>query len=340
MRPKIVITMGDAAGIGPEIILKSLSSEKIYIKCKPVIIGDFKVMKKALDIIGINLKIRKLEKMNECKFSHGTVDLIDLNNINKPEIEYGINDPVYGRAAVEYTIEAIKMCKNNIVDAMVSAPLNKKSMHMAGFNFEGQTQILAEYTRTKKYAMILILDNIRLMMLSNHMSLREAIKCVKKDRIFNLIILAHKTLNNLSIGEPVIAVAGLNPHASEGGLFGDEEADEITPAIEKAKKQKINVLGPVSPDSIFLKAKKGEYDLVIALYHDQANIPLKILGFGKIVTFIAGLPIIRTSVGHGTAFDIAGKNLANEENLVEAIMVASEFAILKNKNKSLRNKYA
>ena len=152
MRPKIVITMGDAAGIGPEIILKSLSSEKIYIKCKPVIIGDFKVMKKALDIIGINLKIRKLEKMNECKFSHGTVDLIDLNNINKPEIEYGINDPVYGRAAVEYTIEAIKMCKNNIVDAMVSAPLNKKSMHMAGFNFEGQTQILAEYTRTKKYA--------------------------------------------------------------------------------------------------------------------------------------------------------------------------------------------
>jgi len=334
MRPKIVITMGDAAGIGPEIIFKSLNSKRIYNRCKPVVLGDYKVMKKTLDFVGIDLNLNKVDKLKDCKFSFGTVDIIDLDNINSPELNFGINNPVYGKAAVEYTIEAIKMCMDNYVDAIVSAPLNKKSMHMAGFNFEGQTEILAKYTKTEYYAMILILENIKLMMLSNHISLRNAVEYVKEGKIYNLIILAHNTLKNLGITNPVIAVAGLNPHASEDGLFGSEETIEIAPAIEKAKKEKINVLGPVPPDSIFLKAKEGEYDLVIALYHDQGNIPLKTLGFGKIVTFIAGIPIIRTSVGHGTAFDIAGKNLADETNIVEAIIVASELAISKNKSKN------
>jgi len=330
MKPKIAITMGDAAGIGPEIILKSLGSEGISEICRPIVFGDYRVIDKALGITGSKLSINKVSDLKDCRFSDGTVDLLDFNNIGTGDIKYGVNDPAYGKAAVEYTIEAASMCMDGSVDAMVSAPLNKKSMHMAGYKFEGQTQILAEHTKSRKYAMILILGNIRLMMLSGHMSLLDAIGRVKKDRVLDMIKLAHGTLKDLGMVDPVIGIAGLNPHASEGGLFGSEESDEIIPAIEKAKNENINAIGPVPADSVFAGIKNGEYDLIITLYHDQANIPLKTLGFGKVVTFIAGLPIIRTSVGHGTAFDIAGKNIASEENLVEAIKTASGFAVLKN----------
>ena len=332
MKPTLAITMGDAAGIGPEIILKSLSLEDLYGKCNPVILGDYKVMNGALDIIGSNLIINRVAKLSDCKFTYGTVDLLDFDNVDTKNFRFGIENPKFGKAAVEYTIEAAIMCMDKKIDAMVSAPLNKESMHMAGYKYEGQTQILAEQTKTSKYAMILIYKNIRLMMLTGHMSLIEAISRVKEDRIYDLIKLAFSSLKNLGFVDPIIAVAGINPHASENGLFGTEEADEIAPAIERAKKENINIIGPVPPDSVFVKAKEGAYDLVLTMYHDQANIPLKVLGFGKIVTFIAGLPIIRTSVGHGTAFDIAGKNLAVEENLVEAIKTASELAVLKNKN--------
>jgi 4-phospho-D-threonate 3-dehydrogenase / 4-phospho-D-erythronate 3-dehydrogenase len=333
MKPKIAITIGDPAGIGPEITLKSLNYKKIYNKCNPVVLGDYRVVSAALDILGIDLEINRISSIKDCKFHYGVIDLIDYNNVDSLKIEYGTNNPIYGKAAVEYTIAAAEMCMKGSVDAMVSAPLNKKSMHMAGFNFEGQTQLLAKHTNSKEYAMILILGNIRVMLLSNHMSLLEAIGKVKRDRIYDLIILAYKSLKDIGIPDPIIAVAGLNPHASEGGLFGNEESNEIIPAIKKAVKENISVLGPIPADVVFSKAKKGEYDLVIAMYHDQANIPLKTLGFGKIVTFIAGLPLIRTSVGHGTAFDIAGKNLADENNLVDAIMVATYFAVLKNKDK-------
>jgi len=331
MKPTVAITMGDAAGIGPEIILKSLNLKHLYEKCNPVVLGDYKVMVGALGITGLDLKINRVTKLSDCKYTYGTVDLIDFDNVNMENFKFGIEDPKCGKAAVEYTIESAGMCMAGAVDAMVSAPLNKESMHMAGYKYEGQTQILAEYTETSKYAMILIYKNIRLMMLSGHMSLLEAINRVKEDRVYDLIKLAFGSLKNLGIADPIIAIAGINPHASEKGLFGTEEADEITPAIERAKKENINVLGPVPPDSVFVKAKEGTYDLVLTMYHDQANIPLKVLGFGKIVTFIAGLPIIRTSVGHGTAFDIAGKNIASEENLVEAIKTASELAVLKMK---------
>jgi 4-hydroxythreonine-4-phosphate dehydrogenase len=212
------------------------------------------------------------------------------------------------------------------IDAIVSAPLNKESMRRAGYRFEGQTQILAELTGSERYGMILVLGNVRVMMLTTHMALREACDAVTKERVLSMLQLADDTLRSFGITKPKIAVAGLNPHAGDGGLFGTEEIDGSIPAIAQAVAQGIDAVGPVPADVVFVQAVDGDYDLVLAMYHDQANIAAKLLGFGEVVTVLAGLPIIRTSVGHGTAFDIAGKGVAREGNFRKAVEVAIDLA--------------
>ena len=324
-KPTIGITMGDAAGIGPEILCKALTIKYPYEKCNPVILGDAKVIKEIIGICRLDLVVNPVKEIKECKFTKGTVDILDFNDIDLKRIEFGVASKLCGKAAVRYTIEAGKMAMNRCLDAMVSAPLNKESMRKAGYNYEGQTQILGELTKSKNYGMILVLGNIRIVMYSTHTSLKEAIKKVTYNGVLKKIILANEGLKYFNLIKPTIAVSALNPHAGEGGLFGSEEIDFIIPAIKKARESGINTVGPIPADTVFVKAKDGKFDLVLAMYHDQANIAMKLIGFGKVVTLLVGIPIIRTSTGHGTAFDIAGKNIADPNNLIKAIELAARL---------------
>jgi 4-hydroxythreonine-4-phosphate dehydrogenase len=238
---------------------------------------------------------------------------------------WGEINPGYGEAAVHYTKEAGRLALAGEIDAIVSAPLNKEAMHAAGYKYEGQTEILGELCGTKP-AMLLLLGRMRLMLFTNHMSLRSVCDYIRKDRVLDRLRLADAALRDMGIAAPKVAVAGLNPHAGESGAFGWEEKDQIVPAIEEARTCGIDARGPFPADTVFLKSRDGVYDMTLALYHDQGLMAVKLLGFGTVVTLLAGLPLIRTSTGHGTAFDIAGKNIADHKNLLEAIRVAAEVA--------------
>lgn len=326
MKPILGITMGDAAGIGPELVLKAFAKPELYAMCRPLCIGSLDAMEFYKKRLNINVSFHAVKDPGHARYQPGILDVLDLGLIVIPELRIGVVDAAPGRAAVVYTQEAGKLAMAGRIAAIVSAPLNKESMRKAGYPFEGQTQILGELTGSKRYGMILILGHIRVMMLTTHCSLRQACDAVKQDKVLSMIELSHQTLETFGITHPRIAVAALNPHGGEGGIFGTEELNGSIPAIEIAVARGIRASGPVPADVVFVKAKNGEYDLVLAMYHDQANMAAKLLGFGEVVTVLAGLPIIRTSVGHGTAFDIAGKGIADETNFVKSIQVAAELA--------------
>jgi 4-phospho-D-threonate 3-dehydrogenase / 4-phospho-D-erythronate 3-dehydrogenase len=329
MKPILGITMGDAAGIGPELILKAFRKRELFRICRPVIIGSRAVMEFYKARLGIDVAFNVIEDVSCAEYKDGIPDLLDMRLVHVSKFRVGVVAAEPGKAAVVYTQAAGRMAMDGTIDAIVSAPLNKEAMRMAGYNFEGQTQILGELTGSKKYGMILVLGKIRVMMLTNHLALRQACDAVTKEKVLSMIELADETLRAFGIAKPRIAVAALNPHGGEGGLFGTEERDGSIPAIQSAVAQGINAVGPVPADVVFVKAREGQYDLVLAMYHDQANMAAKLLGFGEVVTLLAGLPIIRTSVGHGTAFDIAGKGIADERNFVMAIQAAAEMAKIK-----------
>ena len=325
-KPIIGITMGDAAGIGPEIITKVLSEKKVYERCSPLVIGDANVMRGALRITGLDLNIHPVGTPSHAKFQYGIIDVVDFANIDIQCLKLGQVDEMCGKAAVICTQQAVKMALENVIQAIVSAPLNKESMRKAGYNYEGQTQIIGELTGSKKYSLMLILDSLKILQVTTHVSLGKVSALITRGRILDMILLTHEALKTFfRIENPKIAVSAFNPHGGEGGLFGTEEIDKIIPAIQAAREEGINAIGPIPANIIFVRAKKREFDAVLALYHDQANIAIKLMGFGSIVTLVVGVPIIRTSVGHGTAFDIAGKNLANYHNLLEALRLASEL---------------
>lgn len=325
-KPIIGITMGDAAGIGPEIIMKALSQRDVYELCRPVVIGSAEVLQLADSVVHSGARFRRITAVREAGFAYGTIDVLEPDGVEITGFQWGEVDAECGRAAVRYTEVAGRLALAGTLDAMVSAPLNKESMRKAGYSYEGQTEILAKLTSAEKYAMLLILDELRIMLLSTHLPLVDACKLVTKERVLEKLELAWQGLRLFDIKEPVIAVAGLNPHAGEGKLFGREEVEEIIPAIEEATRKGINVQGPVPADTVMVRARRGEFDLVLALYHDQGNTPLKLLGFGNVVTLLIGLPIIRTSTGHGTAFDIAGSGRADPTNLGKAIELAAVLA--------------
>jgi 4-hydroxythreonine-4-phosphate dehydrogenase len=332
MKPILGITIGDAAGIGPEIILTSFRKHReLFDLCRPLVIGSAAVMEFYDQRLGIGMPMRVIPDPALAAFDGKALDVLDLGLIDVSKLRISVVDAEAGRAAVVYTQEAGRMAMNGTIDAIVSAPLNKEAMRAAGYPYEGQTQILGELTGSKRYGMILIFGRLRVLMLTTHVSLRKACDAVKRDKVLAMIELSDESLKTFGIPKPRIGVAGLNPHSGEGGLFGTEEQEESIPAINEARARGIDAIGPVPADVVFLKARDGEYDLVVAMYHDQANMAAKLLGFGEVVTLLAGLPIIRTSVGHGTAFDIAGRGVANEMNLVCAIKAAAEFAVLKKK---------
>jgi len=336
-RPVIAITMGDPAGIGAEIIVKALSKEEIYRKSKPVVIGSSCVINDALKFIPLDLKLNVIKDTKKIKGEFGTIDLLDLDNIEFDEFDYGKVSAKAGKASLDYIYKGIDLAINGLVDAVVTGPIHKEAIKAAGSPYAGHTEIFASRTKTKNYAMMLADKNLRVIHVSTHVSLRQACDLVKKERVLTVIRLANRALKDLGIKNPKIGVAGLNPHAGEGGLFGNEEITEIVPAIEQAKRENITVDGPVPPDTIFSKVIGGQYDIAVVMYHDQGHIPMKITGFKynkesnrwssmSGVNITVGLPIIRTSVDHGVAFGKAGEGRANEESMVEAIRMAIDFA--------------
>ncbi|MBU0671431.1 MAG: 4-hydroxythreonine-4-phosphate dehydrogenase PdxA [Candidatus Margulisbacteria bacterium] len=326
VKPIIGITMGDPAGIGPEICAKTLTASEIQVIANCVVIGDRKAMRQALKVAKIpNIEINPIKKISEAKFHRGTLDVLDLKNVS-PRLKVGQVSKAAGKAAIEYIEKAIRLAKDGKIDAIATAPINKEAMRKAGYKFQGHTELLAARTKAKNYAMMFVSDTLWIMLVTTHLPLKDVSKHLDKNKIVKRIKLAHETLFKLREKKPRIGVAGLNPHAGEAGLFGDEEIKIIKPAVDEARKLGINVKGPISPDAIFYLANIGMFDIVIAMYHDQGLIPLKLLSFNKSVNVTVGLPIIRTSVDHGTGFDIAGKGWANPQSLFEAIKVAAHFA--------------
>lgn len=327
-RPTIGITMGDAAGIGPEIIDKALSKKEIYKISRPIVIGDASVLSDALKVAKVKVKIQTVAGPSSARFEFGTIEVIDLKNIRLSELKMGQVQAMAGKASVEYVQKAVELTLRGEIDAMVTAPLNKEAMNMSGYDYAGHTEILADLTKTKDYAMMLVAGKLRVVHVTTHVSMRQACSLIKKERVLTVIRLTHQVVQRLGTEKPKIAVAGFNPHAGESGMFGDEEIREITPAIEDARKSGMDVLGPMPPDTVFLRASKGEFDAVVAMYHDQGHIPVKMLGFESGVNVTIGLPIIRTSVDHGTAYRRAGLRLGTGDptSLEEAIKLAVQMA--------------
>ncbi|MCU1287881.1 MAG: 4-hydroxythreonine-4-phosphate dehydrogenase PdxA [Acidobacteria bacterium] len=319
--PIIGITMGDAAGIGPEITLKALADENLRTFCRPLIIGDLRVLRKTAAALGLSCELADVSAGKTP--GPDQISVFDLKNI-KGEIKAGEESGAAGKASAQYIETAIRLWREKKIDAVATAPISKKAISLGGYDYPGHTEFLAELTGTKEFAMSFFAGDLRVVLLSTHISLRDAIELVVKDNLINLIKFINRTLTNLLNRKVRIAVAGLNPHASEGGMFGDEEQREIIPAINDCReKYGIDVTGAYSPDTIFLRGYKGEFDAVVSCYHDQATIAVKCLSFGTSVNVTLGLPIVRTSVDHGTAFDIAGKGIADASSMGAAIKLAA-----------------
>ena len=333
-KPIIAITMGDPASIGPEIAVKALQYSNTHKICRPVIIGDANVIKSAIKLANHIMDVNVIADVSNARFKPNTIDVIDLDNVDMNNLEMGKISLMTGKSAFESVYQAIDLAKSKQVSATVTGPINKEAINLAGYKFSGHTEIYAHYTDTKKYAMLLVHENLRVIHVSTHVSLKKACDLVKKDRILDVISLIHNACRQFGINDPRIGVAGLNPHASDGGLFGDEEKNEILPAVNEATNQGYNVDGPVPADTLFSKAKGGLYDGCVAMYHDQGHIPFKLDGFTwdsdlkqmksvKGVNITLGLPIIRTSVDHGTALEIAGRGIASPD----AMILAIEYAV-------------
>jgi 4-hydroxythreonine-4-phosphate dehydrogenase len=322
--PRIGITMGDPAGIGPEVVLKAVAEDEVRRACIPVIIGDAQLLAhtaRTLDLQSGYDIVRADEPFPE----HSEPVIYHLDNISGL-IEPGVESGAAGKAAGGYIEAAVELCAAGSIDAVATAPINKRALFLGGYSFPGHTEFFAHLTGAEEYAMAFVAGNLRIVLLSTHVPLSEAIRLVERDRIVRRVNLANRELQRWGIERPRVAVAALNPHGAEGGLFGVEEASEIMPAIDACRRDDINVQGPFSADTVFLRASRGEFDAVIACYHDQAMIPVKCLSFGEAVNVTLGLPFIRTSVDHGTAFDIAGKGLAEHSSMVAAIKLAADLS--------------
>ncbi|MED4129172.1 4-hydroxythreonine-4-phosphate dehydrogenase PdxA [Shouchella miscanthi] len=327
-KPIVGITMGDAAGIGPEIIVKALSHSTVYEECRPLVIGDAKIIEKAVRITGASVKVNVVSEPAQAQFSHGTVDIIDLDLLPE-DTAFGEVAAVVGDAAYQYLAKAVSLAQAHEINSICTAPLNKEALHKGGHLYPGHTEILATLTDTEDYSMMLTTPNLRVIHLTTHVGLIKAIESITPERTYKVVKLAHETLKNAGIETPRVAVCGINPHAGENGLFGyGEEEEKLLPGIQQAQKEGIHVEGPYPADTLFFRAGRGDFDIVVACYHDQGHAPIKVMGIEEGVNITVGLKggIIRTSVDHGTAFDIAGKNIADEKSMIVAIQSASELA--------------
>ncbi|MCC6943511.1 MAG: 4-hydroxythreonine-4-phosphate dehydrogenase PdxA [Thermomicrobiales bacterium] len=322
-RPLLALTLGDPSGIGPEITLKALLHREAFALCRPFVVGDRRILERTMPLLGEAAPtIFTVTDPAAGLFEPGFVSLLDLKNADPRDCPLGEISAVSGNAAVEYVFTATDLAIAGDIDGIVTAPLNKAAMHAAGYTYAGHTELLAERTRAEKVSMLLVGPNLKVVHVSTHVALSEAITRVTRKRVEEVIDIAYESCVALGIPDPLIAVAGLNPHAGEGGIFGNQEIEEIQPAIDAARARGLRVTDPQPGDTVFLRATKGLFDIVVAMYHDQGHIPMKLLAFDSGVNVSVGLPIIRTSVDHGTAFDIAGQGVASEESMLAAIDVA------------------
>ena len=319
----IAITMGDPCGIGPEITLKACADPQRNVPV--LVIGDVEVLARANEIVGTNLAIRPVASVDQAELAPGTVDVLAASSL-PADLSWGTLDARAGAASFEYVRRGIELALANEIRALVTAPINKEALRMAGVPYPGHTEILADLSGTAHYAMMLATDELRTVLVTVHESLRTAIDAITTDRVLDIIRLTHRTLQRSGLPTPRIAVAGLNPHAGENGLFGREDLDIIAPAIEAAQSEGIEASGPWPADTIFMRARTGAFDVVVAQYHDQGLIPIKYLGIEHGVNITIGLPFVRTSVDHGTAFDIAGLGTADHTSLLAALTHADRLS--------------
>jgi 4-phospho-D-threonate 3-dehydrogenase / 4-phospho-D-erythronate 3-dehydrogenase len=331
--PVLGITMGDPAGVGPEITAKALARPEVVAACRPVVIGDGSVMAATLELLRSPLSLHAVTSVGDCTFAPGRIECLDLANVDAATLPRAAVSAEAGRAAYAYIETGVRLCQAGQIDGIVTAPVNKEALAAAGVQHSGHTEILARLTGTKDFAMLLMGKELRVIHVTTHVALRRVPDLVTRERVGRVIRLAQQTMDGLGRPRARIAVCGLNPHAGEDGLFGDEEKTAIGPAIEDARRAGLDVHGPLPADTLFSRARGGEFDIVVAMYHDQGHVPVKTLGFTydeargawtglSGVNVTVGLPFLRVSVDHGTAFDRAWKGIANPESMLEALDVA------------------
>jgi len=332
-QPILGVTMGDPAGVGPEIIARAGVEPAVRRDSRPVVIGAASTMRAALGLVGSPLTLHTVRRVADCHWADGTLEVLDVDNVDMDSLPRAVVSAAAGKAAYEYIERAVSLARAREIHGIVTAPINKEALAAAGMQHSGHTEILAQLSNTRDFAMLLLGHELRVIHVTTHVALRQVPTLVTKERVLKTIRLAQKTMVDLGRRDARIAVAGLNPHAGEDGLFGDEEKSSITPAIEAARAEGLTVIGPLPADTLFSRARGGEFDIVVAMYHDQGHIPVKTLGFNydeqtkrwtglSGVNVTVGLPFLRVSVDHGTAFDRAWKGIANPESMIEAIDVA------------------
>ncbi len=322
----IAVPIGDPAGVGPEIVAKSVAAKEVFDAADCVVVGDKTIMENAIKISGVSLDIHVIEKPEDGDFSEGVLNLIDLGNIDMSKFEFGKVNGMCGMAAYQYIAKCIELANERKVDAVATTPINKESLRAGNINFIGHTEIFGALTNTEDPLTMFETNGMRVFFLTRHVSLREMLDMITKERIIDYVKRCTQALCKLGVKDGTMAIAGLNPHSGEHGLFGWEEVNEITPAIEELQKEGYKVVGPIGADSVFHQAAIGKYNSVLSLYHDQGHIATKTLDFEKTIAITNGMPILRTSVDHGTAFDIAGKGIVSAVSMIEAILLAAKYA--------------
>ncbi len=326
MKPLIAVPMGDPAGIGPEIIVKAHLKKELHESARCVVIGDAKIIEDTIRFLNANLKVKKIEDVTEGDYSRGILNLIDLDNIEMEQFQYGSISGMCGNAAYEYIEKSIDLAMRGEVAAVATTPINKEALKAGKVNYIGHTEIFGALTNTDDPLTMFEVHGMRVFFLTRHVSLRRACELVTKDKIKDYVKRCTEVLAKLGVTEGTMAIAGLNPHCGEHGLFGDEEGKYITPAVEELQAEGYDVVGPIGADSVFHLALQGRYNSVLSLYHDQGHIATKTLDFERTIAITGGMPILRTSVDHGTAFDIAGKGIASEVSMLEAIFIAAKYS--------------
>lgn len=322
----IAVPIGDPAGVGPEIVAKSVASKEVFDAADCIIVGDKTIMENAIQITGANLTVHVINEPGEGDFREGILNLIDLKNVDMDQFEFGSVNGMCGKAAYAYIAKSIELANAGKVDAVATTPINKESLRAGDINFIGHTEIFGALTDTEDPLTMFETNGMRVFFLTRHVSLREMLDMITKERIKDYVKRCLEALRKLGVSEGTMAIAGLNPHSGEHGLFGWEEVNEITPAVEELKAEGYDVAGPIGADSVFHQAAIGKYNSVLSLYHDQGHIATKTLDFEKTIAVTNGMPILRTSVDHGTAFDIAGKGIVSAVSMIEAILLAAKYA--------------
>lgn len=326
MKPIIAVPLGDPAGIGPEITVKSAVSPEVTDVARVLVVGDKNIVEKAIEVTGVALKVNVVDGPEEADWSDGVLNLVDLENVDLAEFKWGEISGMCGKAAYDYIAKCIELANARRVDAVATTPINKEALKLGGIPFIGHTEIFGSLTHTEDPLTMFEVHGMRVFFLTRHVSLRRACDMVTKERVEDYVRRCTAALRRLGVTEGTMAVAGLNPHSGEHGLFGDEELKAIYPAVEELQKEGYDVVGPIGADSVFHMALQGRFNSVLSLYHDQGHIATKTLDFERTIAVTNGMPILRTSVDHGTAMDIAGKNLASEVSMVEAIVLAAKYA--------------